>query len=219
MKKIKIITLYLLSCLLLVGCQQATKEEVKHKESEISVSVKDLSPPNITLTKNRIEIIVGDDLDLSSYIKVTDNVTKNIEYKLEGDYDKNVPGEYAISIFAKDEEGNATNKEIKIIVKEKELPKEETKTPASNTVDKWTGNSSTTQSEVVQPPLQIPLKEKPQAKQFLFSNGYTTSTGNNPADRACSEYLFSQQGSGYGGQCKILYSEDEYPIGTEAIFF
>ena len=71
------------------------------------------------ITANDISITKGDKLDIESKIKCVDEVDDDVNCEINGSYDVNKTGSYNIKISAKDMSGNTSEKNIKIIVKEK----------------------------------------------------------------------------------------------------
>ena len=88
------------------------------KTINISLKVIDDEEPKIEII-NDITIYEKDDIDFSNKFKVTDNSHDDIDTKVEGTYDVNKKGEYNLKYIAIDKSGNKSEKEFKLIVKEK----------------------------------------------------------------------------------------------------
>ena len=67
-----------------------------------------------------ISITEGDEIDLLSNVKVTDNSMEDIKASVNGDFDINKVGVYELTYIAKDSSGNEGKKDFKLEVKEKE---------------------------------------------------------------------------------------------------
>ena len=79
--------------------------------------IKDKIAPIINA--NNIVINEGDYLTLSDKFSCIDEVDDDVTCDISGSYNSNVVGVYTINISAKDSSGNASSKDINIIVKEK----------------------------------------------------------------------------------------------------
>ena len=86
----------------------------------LTVSVKDNEAPLIS-SKDSITIYKDSKFNISSYVKATDNVDKDIKISYEGNVDSSKTGTYKIKVIAEDLSGNKSNKDISIIVKEKPI--------------------------------------------------------------------------------------------------
>ena len=91
-----------------------------NKFLKFNVDVKDTLKPKINCD-DEIKIFAGTEDDFTDYIEVTDNSNKSITPIISGDYDLSIPGEYTLSISAKDESGNEAKKDVKLIVEELKL--------------------------------------------------------------------------------------------------
>ena len=106
------------------------------KEIPITVEVKDTIAPEIIIKEESIQIDKGYEYDLLSNIeRVYDNVDGDITYKncdeidendsnyftISSDFNYNVSGEYTITIYAVDKNGNETNDSYKVTVVDKNL--------------------------------------------------------------------------------------------------
>ena len=99
----------------------------KYKENEYEVKLKviDKESPKIENVED-IEIYINDKVDFYKNIKITDNSKDEITKNIEGDYDLSKKGEYSLKYVVKDKSNNKIEKEFKLIVKEKEIPKNTT---------------------------------------------------------------------------------------------
>lgn len=89
-----------------------------NKEREVTLIVKDTTPPVINNVHD-IEVLAFDKVDdLLSMIEVTDNSKEEITPSIEGKYDIETVGEYTLTYKAKDSSGNETKQDFKLIVKE-----------------------------------------------------------------------------------------------------
>ena len=97
----------------------------KEKEYEVKLKVIDKESPKIENVED-IEIYINDKVDFYKNIKITDNSKDEITKNIEGDYDLSKKGEYSLKYVVKDKSNNKIEKEFKLIVKEKEIPKNTT---------------------------------------------------------------------------------------------
>jgi hypothetical protein len=207
----------MLIVLLVCGCSSSNESDISQPEEEemISVSVKDLSGPVIRIDRDTFELTVGDSFKLDDHITILDNVDKDLKYELKGNYDTSKEGSYEVTVHAKDKAGNASNKKITIVVKEKENhPEPDTGKGQSSTSD--SGNSS--QSSGSNSSQQSSRGEKPVSEQFLLTNGYTMSGGSNPADDACAKSILNNVTPGWLGQCRTIVDSNGIPIGSESVW-
>ena len=91
----------------------------KTKVFTYNIKIVDTKKPTIEADDN-ISIIEGDELDLKSKAKVSDNSKEKIKASIEGDYDSNKVGSYKLNFVAKDSSGNVAKKEFTLEVMEKE---------------------------------------------------------------------------------------------------
>lgn len=127
MEKEKIVCLSLL--LLLSGCGSNTSDE-----ETVKITIKDMTPPVITILKKKSEITEGDNFKLEDCYKVTDNQTKKPEVTLDkGGFDNIKAGTYTIKITAKDNDKNTSVDKFTVTVKAK--PKSEKKDDKSSETD------------------------------------------------------------------------------------
>ncbi len=111
------------------------KKEAETKIDEI-LEVVDTVKPEISLAKESLEIIEGDSVNLLDGVTVSDNVDKDLEVKVEGQYDIDKPGEYSLKYVAMDKAGNIEEKDFTLKVNAKQTTvakvENETKTETKN---------------------------------------------------------------------------------------
>lgn len=79
----------------------------KQIKYEFNIDVIDTTKPEI-IAKDEITIHLGDEIDLTKDIKVSDNSLEDIKIKVEGDYDLNKVGKYNLKYIASDSSNNET---------------------------------------------------------------------------------------------------------------
>ncbi len=165
-RKWKIVFLILIS-LCLVGCRDESEEKkpVKEKKENIEVKIKDLTKPEIHCD-NVFEIELNEIFNILEHINVTDNYDSKIEFEVTGEVNTTSQGRYKLFIQAIDKAGNASNKEVEVIVvsnikQEQEQSKQEDKKD---------------NSEIIIPSTK-PSVSILQYREFLFSDGYNMMTG------------------------------------------
>lgn len=94
----------------------------KNKEYNVKLTVEDKEAPTVQNIKD-IEIYVNDKVDFYKDITIKDNSKDEISKDIKGDYDLSKKGEYNLTYLIKDKSNNITEKEFKLIVKEKEVSK------------------------------------------------------------------------------------------------
>ena len=97
----------------------------KNKKYSIKLKVIDKESPTIDGVKT-IEIYIGEKVDLYKNITIKDNSNDEIKKEIKGNYDINKKGEYNLTYVVTDKSNNKTEKEFKLIVKEKQLNKQNT---------------------------------------------------------------------------------------------
>ena len=142
----------------------------KTKEYSFEVNVKDTVAPEIQ-AKEKLTTEYDTKIDLLKDVTATDNYDKEIEVKVEGDYDLKKAGEYKLQYVAKDSSGNETKKEVVLVVKEKvvEAPKVVEK-PATNNSNNQTQNNNS------EPAPSAPVVN--QDGSFTTSKGFHGETRN-----------------------------------------
>lgn len=121
-KVILLLSLFILG-LVLVACDD-DKDTTTTAEPTETTEQKDNNPPAfygvVEGKLQALEQLEGDNIDPLQGIQVVDDVTDTDDIKLEvidwGNYDKDQPGEYTITIRATDEAGNYTDVQRDIIV-------------------------------------------------------------------------------------------------------
>jgi len=111
----------------------------KTKDYSFEVNVKDTVAPEIQ-AEEKLTTEYDTKIDLLKDVTATDNYDKEIEVKVEGDYDLKKAGEYKLQYIAKDSSGNEAKKEVVLVVKEKDV-----ETP--KIVDKPVTNNSNNQTQ------------------------------------------------------------------------
>lgn len=135
----------------------------------IKLIIKDTTPPVIEGCKD-IEIIAYEEKpDLISGIIVTDNSGENIEATINGEYDFEEVGEYALSYSAKDSSNNETIKNFKLIVKENKNVKI-SKTSKGNKIKNYYGITYIDDVIVVNKTYSLPSNFAPNNLSTI--NGY-----------------------------------------------
>lgn len=82
------------------------------------IEIIDTIEPNIEYN-DRLSTIVGNEIDLISGVKVSDNSNEDIEISVEGEYDINTVGEYELYYIAKDSSGNVRKEKFVLEVTNK----------------------------------------------------------------------------------------------------
>lgn len=115
----------------------------KTKDYSFEVNVKDTVAPEIQ-AKEKLTTDYDTKIDLLKDVTATDNYDKEIEVKVEGEYDLKKAGEYKLQYIAKDSSGNETKKEVVLVVKEKvvETPKIVEKPVTNNSNNQTQNNNS-----------------------------------------------------------------------------
>ena len=89
----------------------------KEEDKEVTLIVKDTTPPSIEGVKDIEVLAFSDKPNLLDGIVVEDNSKEEITATIKGEYNIEEEGEYLLSYTAKDSSGNETEKEFKITVK------------------------------------------------------------------------------------------------------
>lgn len=79
----------------------------KQIKYEFNINIIDTTKPEI-IAKDEITIHLGDDVDLTKDIKVSDNSLEDIKIEVDGDYDLNKVGKYNLKYVASDSSNNET---------------------------------------------------------------------------------------------------------------
>ena len=70
----------------------------KIKDYSYEVKIVDTKKPTIE-AEDSISVVVGDEIDLLSLVKVTDNSKEEITAKVEGEYDLNKEGSHGLGLY------------------------------------------------------------------------------------------------------------------------
>lgn len=89
----------------------------KEEDKEVTLIVKDTTPPSIEGVKDIEVLAFSDKPNLLDGVVVGDNSKEEITATIKGEYNIEEEGEYLLSYTAKDSSGNETEKEFKITVK------------------------------------------------------------------------------------------------------
>lgn len=89
----------------------------KGEDKEVTLIVKDTTPPSIEGVKDIEVLAFSDKPNLLDGVVVGDNSKEEITATIKGEYNIEEEGEYFLSYSAKDSSGNETEKEFKITVK------------------------------------------------------------------------------------------------------
>lgn len=89
----------------------------KEEDKEVTLIVKDTTPPSIEGVKDIEVLAFSDKPNLLDGVVVEDNSKEEITATIKGEYNIEEEGEYFLSYSAKDSSGNETEKEFKITVK------------------------------------------------------------------------------------------------------
>lgn len=89
----------------------------KEEDKEVTLIVKDTTPPSIEGVKDIEVLAFSDKPNLLDGVVVGDNSKEEITATIKGEYNIEEEGEYFLSYSAKDSSGNETEKEFKITVK------------------------------------------------------------------------------------------------------
>ena len=114
-----------------IGKKKITIDLINDKEKEerytFEVTIVDTEKPEIEC-EDKITISTGDEVDLLTYITATDNYDKELDIKVNGEYDNNTNGEYNLSYVVKDSSGNENTKEFTLVVEAPKYKKMKDKT-------------------------------------------------------------------------------------------
>lgn len=208
----RILCLTISGLLFLTSCSNKVQSnDVKESNAKIVVTVKDLTPPTITLKNENVELVLGktDKFDLDDYVIIDDNLDHNLTYQVVGEYDLKKSGTYSLTIYAEDLDGNKATTDFQIEVKEdKKIEKEETHQTIDPTLPiiPLPPNLPTVEQPVI--PDRTVNSPVPENKNFLFSDGYTYQS----AFDACAIYgksvLNSNNASSY--LCTPIKEDGKY---------
>ncbi|MCH5166577.1 MAG: DUF5011 domain-containing protein [Erysipelotrichales bacterium] len=124
-----------------------TKEIIENIEvkKEVILNVEDTIYPVIEGVSNKT-ITVGDTIDLLNGISATDEIEGKLALQIEGEIDTNKVGTYTIKVFATDVNGNRTDKEFTVTVKEKTTTNSGSSNSKTTTTKKITTKASSSGS-------------------------------------------------------------------------
>ena len=114
-------------------------------KKDIILNVVDTIKPVITGVSNK-EITVGDSINLLDGITAMDEADGPLEVKIEGTVDTNVVGTYNLKVYAEDLNGNRTEQEFNVTVKEKPVINNNTSSSNKSNKKSSSSNSSSTSS-------------------------------------------------------------------------
>ena len=114
-------------------------------KKDIILNVVDTIKPVITGVSNK-EITVGDSINLLDGITAMDEADGPLEVKIEGTVDTNVAGTYNLKVYAEDLNGNRTEQEFNVTVKEKPVINNNTSSSNKSNKKSSSSNSSSTSS-------------------------------------------------------------------------
>lgn len=100
---------------------EAVNEYNQRKTKEITVTVDDLSAPELVLKKEKVSLSYGASFKAESYIKsAIDNKDGNVKafVDIESSVDTKKPGHYTVKYSVDDTSGNGTTKSLEVTVKE-----------------------------------------------------------------------------------------------------
>lgn len=129
-----------LTSFFLMGCNT-----IANSSEKLKVTIKDLTPPVITISKSNIEITENDKYELSDNYSVKDNMSEKPKIEIDDSgFSNKKPGTYKITITATDNDGNSSNAKFTVVVKEKPKPveKEEKKENQSSNNTQSDNNST-----------------------------------------------------------------------------
>lgn len=114
------------------------------QEFECKLNIVDTIKPEIKGAKSKIDITIGDKVDLLDSITAKDAIDGEIEVKVEGKYNIDKVGEYDLKYVAEDKSGNKAEKEFTLVVNKKEETKNTTITTTnkSNTTSNKTNTAT-----------------------------------------------------------------------------
>lgn len=192
-----LVALYLI-VLALGGCQKKENIEASRKTATLHATVKDLTPPVISSTKDVYNIELGTAFQLQDEITVMDNMDGELAFQCIDNFDVHKAGQYILQITAEDTSGNKAAKNITVnVIGSVSDPRSE------NTV-----NPPAPAPESSAPALDHPVQPGITSKEYLFTDGYTISN----VAQICQADLLA---SGRGGSCHPITDENGIYIGMQ----
>ena len=186
------------------------KEEKKDFEATVKVVVEDTKLPKITLTKDKMEITEGDELDLKKLVKeVKDPVDGDIDfsdkkvnsngwYFDKGALDTSKAGTYDVKVIALDVNGNTSEAVLKVVVKEK---------PVVQNEQQSSNQSQTTEDQHVCNPISLGNCGLLFATKDDAANYGDSLITQNQATSYYIEDVYCQCGSFLGWSISSIYEE------------
>ena len=123
------------------------------------------------------EIFQGEDIDLKAGIIAKDPVDGELEVNTEGEFNKDVPGEYTITAKATDKNNNESSQNFKVVVKKKEEATTSAKQAKSEKTNKSTSQESSSGSTS-----SSSASSSSSSKTTSSSSSKSSSTTQAPAD-------------------------------------
>ena len=146
--------------------KQYDKDIISHKK--ISLNIKDTIFPILNGVNNKT-ITVGDNLNLLEGITATDEKEGNINVQVEGEVDTSKVGTYKVKIYAIDKNGNKTEQEMQVDVKDK--PKVSSKNNYGTSSNNTSSSSSQNDASTVNGRLAIARSEARKVANQIFKSG------------------------------------------------
>ena len=96
--------------------------QINERQTEgVTVKVIDDLAPEIKVSQKEYEVEEGNEyFDIANEVSFSDNYDKEFLHSIDHDIDINKPGDYRVSIYARDSSGNETRKSVLVKVVEKE---------------------------------------------------------------------------------------------------
>ena len=126
-----------------------TSNDPNRKSFDKTITVADISKPNITLKKNKIYVYNDevDSINYYQYVSYSDNSKEELTCIIENDEVKNKAGEYEVIVRVYDRANNFAKKKIKVVVKNRPVESiSEQQTSENNNSFSSTTNSNTNTS-------------------------------------------------------------------------
>ena len=164
-KQARKIIILLVCCFVLTSCSNSESHQ-----ANVSITIKDLTAPTITIKKKSYSITEGDSFKIEDCYSVSDNLTKESTVEIDdGGFSNKKAGTYTIKITTTDESENVTEDSFTVEVKEKPKPTPTpTPTPEATPEVKKSNNSSTNNNQSSgqsQQPAQQDTSTQPQQEQ------------------------------------------------------
>lgn len=173
------------------------KKGGREKELTFTYSIVDTTKPEIS-ANDTYEITEGEEVDFKDKIKISDNSKEDIQLEIEGEYDVNKVGEYQLKAKAKDSSGNESEKEFKLIIKEK--PVEQNNAPVASNNIKYSNTNSSSSSSSSSSGQSYDYNEPAECRQFTLGqvvDAYYYSACKSIGIQQCNFYWEAEQVSEY----------------------